>query len=116
MLSARVVRSLTMSLRDREYVTAAKYMGVRGPTIIVRHILPNISSLLIIDATARRSPPPSSPRPALSFFGFGIRSPETSLGTADRRGRPAWRRRSRGCSPAAPDSVVVLVLVGQLHR
>ena len=32
MLSARIVRSLTMSVRDREYVTAAKYMGVRGPT------------------------------------------------------------------------------------
>ena len=54
MLTARVVRSLTMSVQDRDYVTAAKYMGVGGPRIVFRHILPNISSLLIIDVTIGR--------------------------------------------------------------
>lgn len=44
MLSARVIRSMTLSVRNMEYVTAAKYMGVRAPTIIGRHILPNIAS------------------------------------------------------------------------
>ena len=34
MLSARVIRSMTLSVRNMEYVTAAKYMGVRAPTII----------------------------------------------------------------------------------
>ena len=80
MLSARVVRSLTMSVRDRDYVTAAKYMGVRGPRIIVRHILPNVSSLLIIDATLAIAAAVLA-ETGLSFFGFGIRSPEVSLGT-----------------------------------
>ena len=80
MLSARIVRSLTMSVRDREYVTAAKYMGVRGPTIIVRHILPNVASLLIIDATLAIAAAVIA-ETSLSFFGFGIRSPEVSLGT-----------------------------------
>jgi peptide/nickel transport system permease protein len=79
MLSARIVRSLTMSVRDREYVTAAKYMGVRGPTIIVRHILPNVASLLIIDATLAIAAAVLA-ETGLSFFGFGIRSPEVSLG------------------------------------
>jgi peptide/nickel transport system permease protein len=79
MLSARIVRSLTMSVRDRDYVTAAKYMGVRGPRIIVRHILPNIASLLIIDATLAIAAAVLS-ETGLSFFGFGIRSPEVSLG------------------------------------
>jgi glutathione transport system permease protein len=80
MLSARVVRSLTMSVRDREYVTAAKYMGVSGPRIVFRHILPNISSLLIIDATLAIAYAVLA-ETSLSFFGLGIRPPETSLGT-----------------------------------
>jgi len=85
MLSARVVRSLTMSVRDRDYVTAAKYMGVPGPTIIVRHILPNISSLLIIDATLAIAAAVLA-ESSLAFFGFGIRSPEVSLGTVIQEG------------------------------
>jgi peptide/nickel transport system permease protein len=80
MLSGRVVRSLTMSVRDREYVTAARYMGVPGLTIIFRHILPNITSLLIIDATLGIGTAVLS-ETGLSFFGLGIRSPEVSLGT-----------------------------------
>lgn len=80
MLSARVVRSLTMSVRDRDYVTAAKYMGVSGPRIVFRHILPNISSLLIIDATLGVAAAVLA-ETSLSFFGFGIRPPETSLGS-----------------------------------
>lgn len=85
MLSARVVRSLTMSVRDREYVTAAKYMGVPGPVIVVRHILPNISSLLIVDACLAIGTAVLS-ETGLSFFGFGIRSPEVSLGTVIQEG------------------------------
>ena len=80
MLSARVVRSLTQSIKDRDYVRAAKYMGVRGPTIVFRHIIPNISSLLIIDATLNVAAAVLA-ETTLSFFGFGIQSPDTSLGT-----------------------------------
>jgi len=79
MLSARVVRSLTMSVRDRDYVVAAKYMGVSGPRIVFRHILPNISSLLIVDATLGVAGAVLA-ETSLSFFGFGVRPPETSLG------------------------------------
>ena len=85
MLSARVVRSLTLSVRDRDYVVAAKYMGVPGPRIIVRHILPNISSLLIIDATLAIAAAVLA-ETGLAFFGFGIRSPEVSLGTVIQEG------------------------------
>lgn len=80
MLSARVVRTLTMAVRDREYVTAARYMGVSGFKIIFRHIIPNISSLLIVDATLGIAGAVLA-ETSLSFFGFGIRPPETSLGT-----------------------------------
>jgi ABC-type spermidine/putrescine transport system permease subunit II len=51
MVTARIVRGMTISLREREYVLAARYMGVPSHRIIFRHILPNISSLLIVDAT-----------------------------------------------------------------
>src|SRR5262249_47676832 len=48
MLTARIVRGMTLSLREREFVHAARFMGVPGWKIIFRHILPNMASLLII--------------------------------------------------------------------
>lgn len=80
MLSSRVVRSLTLSVKEREYVQAARFMGLSAPKTIVRHILPNISSLLIIDATLNVSSAILA-ETGLSFFGFGVQPPDTSLGT-----------------------------------
>jgi len=80
MVTARIVRGMTISLREREYVLAAKYMGVPAPRIILRHILPNISSLLIIDATINVSAAIIS-ETGLSYFGFGVQPPDVSLGT-----------------------------------
>ncbi len=80
MLSARVVRSLAQSIREREYVLAARFMGLSGPRIVLRHILPNISSLLIIDATLNVSGAILA-ETGLSYFGFGVQPPDTSLGT-----------------------------------
>ena len=80
MVTARIVRGMTISLREREYVMAARYMGVPGRKIIFRHILPNISSLLIIDATINVSAAIIS-ETGLSYFGFGVQPPDVSLGT-----------------------------------
>ena len=80
LLSARVVRSLTMSVKEQEYVHAARFMGLSAPRTIVRHILPNISSLLIIDATLNVGAAILA-ETGLSFFGFGVQPPDTSLGT-----------------------------------
>ena len=80
MVTARIVRGMTISLREREYVMAARYMGVPARTIIFRHILPNISSLLIIDATINVSAAIIS-ETSLSYFGFGVQPPDVSLGT-----------------------------------
>jgi peptide/nickel transport system permease protein len=80
MVTARIVRGMTISLREREYVMAAKYMGVPPARIIVRHVLPNISSLLIIDATINVSAAIIS-ETGLSYFGFGVQPPDVSLGT-----------------------------------
>ncbi|WP_157249856.1 ABC transporter permease [Nonomuraea typhae] len=80
MITSRVVRSMTLSLREREYVQAAVYMGIPEWKIIFRHIVPNLSSLLIIDATLNVSGAVIG-EAALSFFGFGIQPPDVSLGT-----------------------------------
>jgi peptide/nickel transport system permease protein len=79
-ITARIVRGQTLSLREREYVLAAKYMGVSGARIIFRHVLPNLASLLIIDATVNVSVAVLT-ETGLSFFGFGVQPPDVSLGT-----------------------------------
>jgi peptide/nickel transport system permease protein len=61
-------------------VLAARYMGVPAHRIIFRHILPNISSLLIVDATINVSTAVIA-ETGLSYFGFGVQPPDVSLGT-----------------------------------
>ncbi len=90
MVTARIVRGMTLSLREREFVQAARFMGVPGWRIIFRHILPNMASLLIIDATINVSSLILA-EVGLSFFGFGVQPPDVSLGTliGDYAGRRA---------------------------
>ncbi|MCW2651623.1 MAG: binding-protein-dependent transport system inner rane component [Mycobacterium sp.] len=80
MISSRIVRGMTMSLREREFVQAARYMGVPNWRIIVRHILPNVASILIID-TALNVGVAILAETGLSFLGFGVQPPDVSLGT-----------------------------------
>lgn len=80
MVTARIVRGMAISMRNREYVLAARYMGVPTSTIVLRHIIPNLSSLLIIDATIGVSAAIIA-ESGLSYFGFGVQPPDVSLGT-----------------------------------
>jgi peptide/nickel transport system permease protein len=80
MVTARIVRGMTLSLKEREFVHAARFMGVPGWRIIFRHILPNMASLLIVDATVNVSALILA-EVGLSFFGFGVQPPDVSLGT-----------------------------------
>jgi peptide/nickel transport system permease protein len=80
MISSRMVRGLTMSLREREYVQAARYMGVPSWRIIARHIVPNVASILIIDAALNVGGAILG-ETGLSFLGFGVQPPDVSLGT-----------------------------------
>ena len=75
-----VVYNLTMSLKQREFVTAARFMGVRPFTVITRHILPNMASFLIIDTTLTVGGAILL-ESGLSYFGFGVQPPDISLGT-----------------------------------
>ncbi|MFQ6394856.1 ABC transporter permease [Nocardia sp. KC 131] len=80
MISARIVRGLTLSLRDREFVKAARYMGAPTRTVIVSHIIPNIASILIIDTTLSVGAAIMA-ETGLSFLGFGVQPPDVSLGS-----------------------------------
>lgn len=89
MVTARIVRGMTLSLKEREYVQAARFTGVSSYKIIFRHILPNMSSLLIIDGTLNVALAIIG-EAGLSFFGFGIQTPEVSLGTLIAEGSVAF--------------------------
>jgi peptide/nickel transport system permease protein len=88
MVSSRMVRGLTMSLREREFVRAARFMGVPNRLVIMRHILPNVASILIIDATLNVGYAVLA-ETGLSFLGFGIQPPDVSLGTLIADGTPS---------------------------
>jgi peptide/nickel transport system permease protein len=67
-------------LKEREFVQAARFMGVPARKIIFRHILPNMASFLIIDATISVGAAVIA-ETELSYFGFGVQPPDVSLGT-----------------------------------
>ena len=82
---ARVLRSIALSLREREYIAAARYMGVPSFTILRRHMIPNLGSILIIH-TVLGVVYAVQAETGLSFLGFGITPPDTSLGVLIREG------------------------------
>jgi ABC-type dipeptide/oligopeptide/nickel transport system permease subunit len=76
---ARVVRGVVLSLREREFVEAARALGASNSRIMFRHLLPNTMPVLIVNATLLIATGILA-ETALSFVGFGIRAPDTSLG------------------------------------
>jgi len=76
---SRVIRGMVLSLRERDYVTAARAMGVPTWQILLRHILPNTISYVIVAATLS-VPGYILGEAALSFLGLGITEPDSSWG------------------------------------
>jgi peptide/nickel transport system permease protein len=77
--TARIIRGLTLSLRNRAFVLAAEAIGESPLRILWRHILPNISSYLLVAATLS-IPGYILGEAALSFLGLGIQEPSASWG------------------------------------
>src|SRR4029079_18743260 len=77
---ARVIRGKLLSLREEDYVMAAKIAGVSEPRIIITHLLPGFTSYLIVHVTLA-VPQMILGEVALSFLGLGLRPPAVSLGT-----------------------------------
>ena len=76
---ARVVRGQTLSLRSREFVEAARAIGVSKTRIIAQHIVPNLLGVVVIYTTIT-VPGVIMTESVLSFLGLGIQEPMTSWG------------------------------------
>jgi len=76
---ARLVRGEFLSLREKEFVEAARAMGASSGRTIVRHILPNTVGTIIVNATLTIAAAILL-ETALSYLGLGVQAPDTSLG------------------------------------
>ncbi|MDJ0931711.1 ABC transporter permease subunit [Breoghania sp.] len=76
---ARIVRGQTLSLKQREFVEAAEALGVTGPGILKRHIIPNLAGPVIVYMTLL-VPKVILLESFLSFLGLGVQEPMTSWG------------------------------------
>ena len=76
---ARIVRGQTLSLKQREFVDAARLIGVSTPGIILRHITPNLFGVVVVYMTLT-IPQAILVESFLSFLGLGVQEPQTSLG------------------------------------
>ncbi|MGD9739458.1 MAG: ABC transporter permease [Bauldia sp.] len=77
---ARIVRGQTLSLKEKEFVEAARAGGTRSRSIIFRHIVPNLTGPVVIYATLT-VPEIILVESFLSYLGLGVQEPLTSLGT-----------------------------------
>ena len=82
---ARLARGQTLSLRNRQHVIAAKSLGASVPRILMKHILPLLSSILIVEATYSLASVMIA-EASLSFLGLGIQAPQASWGAMLRDG------------------------------
>lgn len=79
MTLARLVRGEFLSLREKEFVEAARALGAKPTRIIFRHIMPNTVGVITVAATLSVATAILL-ETALSYLGFGVRAPDTSLG------------------------------------
>ncbi len=77
--TARIVRGMVLSLREKEFVEAARAMGGSTIRIVFKHILPNTVDVIIVNVTLAVASAVLA-EAAISFLGLGVRSPDTSLG------------------------------------
>ena len=76
---ARLVRGDILSLREREFVSAAQAMGSKTSRVIFKHLLPNTIGVIVVNATFAIAGAILL-ESSLSFLGFGVQPPESSLG------------------------------------
>ncbi|MBI2203675.1 MAG: ABC transporter permease [Candidatus Rokubacteria bacterium] len=76
----RLTRGLVLSANEDDYVNAARALGARDPRVMLRHILPNITSAILVQATVA-IPTAIIAEAVLSFLGLGVQPPAPSWGT-----------------------------------
>ncbi|MET4093344.1 ABC transporter permease [Arthrobacter sp. UYCu712] len=89
---ARLMRGEFLSLREREFVDAARISGASNARIIFKHILPNAVGVLIVNVTLTMSAAILT-ETALSYLGVGVKAPDTSLGLLISQNQAAFATR-----------------------
>ncbi|GAB3559351.1 ABC transporter permease [Arthrobacter alkaliphilus] len=89
---ARLVRGEFLTLREREFVDAARISGASNARIIFKHILPNAVGVLIVNVTLTMSAAILL-ETALSYLGLGVKAPDTSLGLLVAQNQEAFATR-----------------------
>lgn len=87
---ARIVRGQVLTLKEREYIAAARGLGVKSPRILRNHLLPNVLAPVIV-ACAFGIPGAIMLEAALSYLGLGIQPPLPSWGGMISEGLPVMR-------------------------
>lgn len=82
---ARLARGQTLSLRNRQHVLAAESLGASVPRLLIKHILPLLGSILMVEATYSLASVMIA-EASLSFLGLGIQAPNASWGAMLRDG------------------------------
>lgn len=75
----RLVRAQVLSVREQEYVIAARSVGIKRMSIVFRHILPNVISVIIVSATLNFGHSMLT-EASLSYLGFGVQAPQPTWG------------------------------------
>ena len=75
----RLVRAQVLSVREQEYVIAAKSLGIKQKNIVFKHILPNVISVIIVSATLSFASSMLT-EASLSYLGFGVQAPHPTWG------------------------------------
>jgi peptide/nickel transport system permease protein len=83
---ARTVRSAVLVEREREYVAASRLLGAKGPFIMVREILPNITGPIVVEGTVRLGYAIFTAA-TISYLGFGLQQPSPDWGLTISLGR-----------------------------
>ena len=105
---ARIVRGQTLSLKQREFVEAARAAGLTTPAIIARHIVPNLLGPVVVYVTLT-IPAVILAESFLSFLGLGVQEPLTSLGVLISKG--AQDMEVAPWVLTAPSAIMVLTLM-----
>lgn len=77
---ARIVRAQTLTLKERDFVIAAKTLGVSHVKIILKHIIPNMTTQIIVAASLSIAGAILD-ESALSYLGYGVALPKASWGS-----------------------------------
>lgn len=90
MSTARLVRTQVLSLREQDFVTAGRALGLPAPRLLLRHVLPHCTAPLLVAATLMVGNTILT-ESALSFLGLGVQVPGASWGAMLNEARGEWR-------------------------